>query len=42
MLKKGYADNDADGNDEVSTSALQNRATATLSTKEFFLRTQDL
>jgi hypothetical protein len=42
MLKKGYADNDADDNDEVRTSASQNRATATLSTKEFFLRTQDL
>jgi hypothetical protein len=40
MLKKGDVVDDAD--DEVRTSASQNRVTATLSTEEFFLRTQYL
>jgi hypothetical protein len=42
MLKKGDVDNDADDDGEVRTSVSQNHATATLSTKEFFLRTQYL
>jgi hypothetical protein len=39
MLKKGDVVDDAD-DDEVRTSAPQNRLTATLCTEEFFLRTQ--
>ncbi len=38
MLKKG--DDDDEVNDEVRSSASQNRVTATLCTEEFFLRTQ--
>jgi hypothetical protein len=40
MLKKGDVDDDADDDDEVRTSVSQNHVTATLKTKEFFLRTQ--
>jgi hypothetical protein len=42
MLKKGDVDDDADDDDddEVRTSESQNLVTATLKTKEFFLRTQ--
>jgi hypothetical protein len=39
MLKKGCVDDDTDDDDEVRSHALQNRATATLSTEEFFLST---
>ncbi len=40
MLKKGDVIVDADADDdEVRTSALQNRVTATLCTEEFFLST---
>ncbi len=42
MLKKGDVNDDADDDDEVRTSASQNRATATLSTEEFLFRTQHL
>jgi hypothetical protein len=42
MLKKGDVDDDVDDDDEVRTSAPQNRAAATLSTEEFFVRTQYL
>jgi hypothetical protein len=41
MLKKGDVIYDAD-DDVVRTCASQNRVTATLSTEEFFLRTQYL
>jgi hypothetical protein len=41
MLKKRDVENDAN-DDEVRTNASQNQATATLSTEEFFLRTQNL
>jgi hypothetical protein len=37
MLKKGDVVDDADEDDEVRTSAPQNRATAAESTEEFFL-----
>ncbi len=40
MLKKGDVNDDADDDDEVRTSESQNLVTATLKTKEFFLRTQ--
>jgi hypothetical protein len=41
MIKKGDFINDVDDDDDVMrTRALQNRATATLCTEEFFLRTQ--
>jgi hypothetical protein len=40
MLKKGNVVSDADDDDEVRTSALQNRVTATVCTEEVFLRTQ--
>jgi hypothetical protein len=40
MLKKG--DDDDEVNDEVRSNASQNRATVTLCTEEFFLRTQYL
>ncbi len=41
MLKKGEVnvDADADDDDEVRTSVLQNHVTATLCTEEFFLST---
>ncbi len=39
-MKKGDVDYDADYDDEVRTSVSQNRATATLSTEESFLRAQ--
>jgi hypothetical protein len=39
MLKKGVVIDDVDDDDEVKPVS-QNRATATLSTEEFFLRTQ--
>jgi hypothetical protein len=42
MLKKRDVENDANDDDEVRTNASQNQATATLSTEEFFLRTQNL
>jgi hypothetical protein len=43
MLKKGDVGDDADDDDnEVRNSASQNRVTATLSTDEFFFRTQYL
>jgi hypothetical protein len=42
MLKKGDVNNDADDDDEVRTSGLQNCVTVTLSTKAFLLRTQYL
>jgi hypothetical protein len=42
MLKKGDVEGDAYDDDEVRTSASQNCVTATLSTEEFFLRTQYL
>jgi hypothetical protein len=38
MLKKGDVNNDADDDDEVRTSGLQNCVTVTLSTKAFLLR----
>jgi hypothetical protein len=41
MFKKGDVINNAD-DEEARTSALQNCATAILSTEEFFLRTQYL
>ncbi len=41
-LKKGDVYDDADDDDEVRTSALQKRATASLSTEEFFSRIQYL
>jgi hypothetical protein len=41
-LKNGDVHDYADDDDEVRTSASQNRATAMLSTEEFFLRTQYL
>ncbi len=41
-MKKGDVVDDADDDEEVRTSASQNRATAILSTEEFFLRTQYL
>jgi hypothetical protein len=40
MSKKGDIVDDADDIDEVRIGASQKRATATLSTEEFFLRTQ--
>jgi hypothetical protein len=45
MMKKGdvivvFADDDDDDDDEVRTSVSQNRGTATLCTKEFFLSTR--
>jgi hypothetical protein len=40
MLKKADVIDDTDGDDEVRTSASQNRGIATMSTEEFFLRTQ--
>jgi hypothetical protein len=40
MLKKGDIDDDANDDDEVRTSTSQSHATETLSTEEFFLRTQ--
>jgi hypothetical protein len=43
MLKKGDVDDDADVDDnEERNSASQNHVTATLSTDEFFFRTQYL
>jgi hypothetical protein len=42
MMKNGDIDDVADDDDEVRTSATQNRVTATLSTEEFFLRIQYL
>jgi hypothetical protein len=42
MMKKVDVIADADDDDEVRTSGLQNYATATLSYEEFFLRTQYL
>jgi hypothetical protein len=42
MLKKEDVNGDADDDDEVRTSASQNRVTAALSTKKFFLGTQYL
>jgi hypothetical protein len=39
MMKKGDVVINADDDDEVRSSASQNRATATLSTGEFFLMT---
>ncbi len=42
-MKKGDVGDDADDDDnEVRNSASQNRVTATLSTDEFFFRTQYL
>jgi hypothetical protein len=40
MLKKGDVDDDTDDDNEVRSSASQNRATATMSTEEFLLRTK--
>jgi hypothetical protein len=40
MLKKRDVNDDAGDDDEVRTSGSQNCATATVSTEEFFLRTQ--
>jgi hypothetical protein len=42
MLKKGDVDDDVDDDDEVRTCAPQNHVAATLSTEEFFVRTQYL
>jgi hypothetical protein len=42
MLKKVDVVDDADDDDEVRTNASQNRASETLSTGEFFLRTRYL
>jgi hypothetical protein len=43
MLKMGDVDNDAEDEDEVRTTVRsQNIATATLSTEEYFLKTQYL
>ncbi len=42
MMKKVDVIADADDDDEVRTSVLQNYGTATLSYEEFFLRTQFL
>jgi hypothetical protein len=39
VSKKEGVEDDADDDDEVRTNASQNRATATLCTEEFFLRT---
>jgi hypothetical protein len=40
MLKKGDVNDDDDDDSEVRTSASQKRATATLSTEDFFPRNQ--
>ncbi len=42
MIKKVDVIADADNDDEVRTSVLQNYATATRSYEEFFLKTQYL
>jgi hypothetical protein len=42
MLQKGDVVDDADDDNEVRTSASQNRATTTQGTEEFILRTQYL
>jgi hypothetical protein len=42
MLSKGDVVDDADDDDEVRTSGSQKRTTATLSTEEFCLRTQNI
>jgi hypothetical protein len=42
MLKKGDVDDDSDDENEVRTTVPQNCVTATLSTEEYFFRTQYL
>jgi hypothetical protein len=42
MLKKGDVDDDSDDENEVRTTVPQKRATATLSTEEYFFSTQYL